>query len=203
MLAILLSTVEYVREQPTRQSFAVVVPDGHDSVDDVVLSLLAEAVAVELDDSSSSPASSSSVSEPSALRSSLRGLGQSPDICTPKTLTQGSSNFGRPGKTAVQSKTTPAAAGTLQTTTAPPQAGHQMTGTTVGLSSLVVVIQVLAVMSLDVISSVDTPVGTVVMVEVTAGVACSLFDVADSESVEDVVMGAVVALPSMVETVDV
>jgi hypothetical protein len=62
---------------------------------------------------------------------------------------------------------------------------------------------VLAVMSLDVISSVDTSVGTVVMVMVTAGVACSLFDVVDSESVEDVVMGAVVALPSMVETVDV
>ena len=168
------------------------------------------AVAVELDDSSSSPASSSSVSPPPVSLSgslvsgsSVSRFGQSPDICTPKTLTHGSSNLGRVGNTAVQSKTTPATAGTLQTTTAPPQAGHQITGTTVGLSSFVVVIQVLAVISLDVISSVDTPVGAVVMVEVRTGSANSLLDVVDSESVIDVAMGAGVALPSTVKKVDV
>ena len=66
-----------------------------------------------------------------------------------------------------------------------------------------VVIQVLAVISLDVISSVDTPVGAVVMVEVTTGSANSLLDVVDSESVIDVAMGAGVALPSTVKKVDV
>ena len=78
-----------------------------------------------------------------------------------------------------------------------------MTGTTVGLSSFVVVIQVLAVMSLDVISSVDTPVGTVVIVKVTTGTANSLLVVVDSESVIDVATEAGVALSSTVKTVNV
>jgi hypothetical protein len=62
---------------------------------------------------------------------------------------------------------------------------------------------VLAVISLDVISSVDTPVGAVVMVEVTTDSANSLLNVVDSESVIDVAMGAGVALSSTVKTVDV
>jgi len=55
----------------------------------------------------------------------------------------------------------------FQTTTAPPQLGHQMTGTTVeSSSSLLVVIQVLAVMSFEVSALVITPVGIAVIVEV-------------------------------------
>lgn len=82
---------------------------------------------------------------------------------------QGKSNFGNLGKTEAQSKRTEGTGGKFQMTMAPPHSEHQMTGTTVELSSLVVVIQVFVVSPLEVMSSVDTPVGTVVMVEVMAG----------------------------------
>jgi hypothetical protein len=76
---------------------------------------------------------------------------------------QGSLNSGKSGHL----KRTFVVVTMFQMTTAPPQLGHQMTGTTVeSSSSLLVVIQVLAVMSFEVSTFVITPVGKVVMVEV-------------------------------------
>lgn len=68
----LLSTVEYEREQPTRQSVTVVVAEAQDSVDDEVLSELVGSAELE-GSSSPSPPSSSSLSL-------LSGSGQSPEI---------------------------------------------------------------------------------------------------------------------------
>lgn len=75
---------------------------------------------------------------------------------------QGNSNLGNFGR----SNNVPDTLGKFHTTMAPPQLGHQMTGTVVLSPSLLVVIQVFVVRPLDVTSSVETPVGIVVMVEV-------------------------------------
>lgn len=112
----------------------------------------------------------------------------------------GRSNLGRFGNSDVKSKSTSGLGGRFQITTAPPHSEHQITGTTVGLLSFVVVIHVLDEMSLDVISSVETSVGTVVMVEVITGVPDTVFedvDVIDSAVAET---GKVVVLPSTFRT---
>lgn len=60
-----------------------------------------------------------------------------------------------------------------------------------------VVIHVFVVIPPDVISSVDTPVGTVVIVEVTAGVPNAVFEDVDVIDSAVVGIGMVVVLPSM------
>jgi hypothetical protein len=84
---------------------------------------------------------------------------------------QGRENFGKLGKVRDQSKSTCGIGGKFQTTTKPPpppgaHAVHQMAGTIVSLSSLVVVIQVFVVTPGGCMISVEMPGGTVVIVEV-------------------------------------
>lgn len=115
----------------------------------------------------------------------------------PKIFTQGRSNFGNLGNTDVQSNRTEGTGGKFQITTAPPQSEHQMTGTMVVLSSLVVVIQVFVVIPLDVMSSVDTPVGTVVIVDVISGVSEAVLVEVDVAEVGAFAPSRDVVLPSM------
>jgi hypothetical protein len=115
---------------------------------------------------------------------------------------QGSENFGKPGKIG-QSKTTCGIGGKFQITTRPPpppgaHAVHQMTGTTVSVSSLLVVIHVLVVIPDDCMISVDTPGGTVVIVEVMLliDVLSSDTEVLGTEPIGSVVWtGSEVVLP--------
>lgn len=117
-------------------------------------------------------------------------------------MIHGRSNLGSFGNTEVQSNVTDGIGGKFQITTAPPHPGHQITGTIVELSSLVVVIHVFVVIPLDVISSVDTPVGTVVIVEVTAGVPDAVLEDVEVMDSSVVGIGKVVVLPSMFKIPD-
>lgn len=65
-----------------------------------------------------------------------------------------------------QLKRTPVTLGKPQIMTAPPHSGHQTTGTVELSASFLVSIQVFVVSPPDVISCVETTVGTVVIVEV-------------------------------------
>ncbi|KAK4507121.1 hypothetical protein PRZ48_000855 [Zasmidium cellare] len=65
------------------------------------------------------------------------------------------------------------------------------------LSSLVVVIQVFVVIPLDVMSSVETPVGTVVIVDVIAGVSEAVLVEVDVAEVDTIAPGRDVVLPSI------
>lgn len=90
----------------------------------------------------------------------------------PKILMHGKLKVGKPGKMEPQSKFTPDTGGKSQMMTSPlpplgAQLEHQIAGTIVVLLSFVVVIQVFVVIPVGSMISVETPVGRVVMVDVT------------------------------------
>lgn len=167
------------------------------ALDASVLEVLALDLAVELGDFSSSWSSSFST---------FVSGGQPPGA-------QGNLNSGKSGHL----KRILVVVTMFQTTTAPPQPGHQMTGTTVELSSsLLVVIQVFVEISFEVIRFVVTPVGIFVMVDVMLDALDSLLlvesvgldtNVSVSGSVRDdgreVVLPSTCSIPEVARETDI
>lgn len=178
------------REQPTRQDDAAVVLAEQESVLESV---------VELDVSVSAVLDGFSALVVGSFSSSSSSSSSSSCVFGEQLKRHGKLNLGTLGKSI---RTFPVGLRS-QITTPPPQPGHQITGTVVLSPSLVVVIHVLVSSSADVMISVDTPGGIVVIVEDIDVSLVGLVDVVVRATGREVVLPSILRIPEEASDTDI